>query len=75
MIFKACPLFLIFLTACKELTKKAIAKVGNAEGLRRMLIAVLLQSDFMYRNEFGEGTADRYGRKQLSPREAAFAIA
>ncbi|MEO2019834.1 MAG: DUF1588 domain-containing protein [Fuerstiella sp.] len=60
---------------CKALTAKAIGEVGNAEGLRRMLVAVLLQSDFLYRSEFGEGEADEHGRKKLTPREASFAIA
>lgn len=60
---------------CKTLTAKAIGQVGNAEGLRRMLVAVLLQPDFLYRSEFGEGKADKHGRKKLSPTEASYAIA
>ncbi len=60
---------------CKALTVKAIGEVGNAEGLRRMLVAVLLQSDFLYRSEFGEGKVDKHGRKKLSPTEASYALA
>jgi cytochrome c553 len=57
-----------------ELTRSAIGVAGNAEGLRQMLKAVLLESEFVYRLEFGAGPADENGRLRLSPREAAFAI-
>ena len=40
-----------------------------------MLKAVLLESEFVYRLEFGAGKPDEYGRVPLSPREAAYAIA
>ena len=48
---------------------------GNTEGLRQMLISVLLESEFLYRYEFGAGSVDNHGRKKLSPREASYAIA
>jgi len=56
------------------LTKDAIRVAGNTEGLRQMLIVVLLESEFLYRIEFGAGSPDRHGRKMLAPREAAYAI-
>ncbi len=58
-----------------DLTREAIQVAGNAEGLRQMLKAVLLESEFVYRMEFGAGKADEYGRVPLSQREAAYAIA
>ncbi len=58
-----------------KLAREAIAVVGNAEGLRQVLKSVLLESEFVYRLEFGEGKPDEFGRVPLSPREAAFAIA
>ncbi len=58
-----------------DLTREAIKVAGNAEGLRQMLKAVLLESEFVYRIEFGAGKADEYGRIPLSPREGAYAIA
>lgn len=58
-----------------DLTREAIKVAGNAEGLRQMLKAVLLESEFVYRLEFGAGKADEYGRVPLSPREGAYAIA
>ncbi len=58
-----------------ELTSSVIQIAGNTEGLRQMLQAVLLESEFLYRLEFGDGPADAFGRKKLSPQEASFAIA
>lgn len=56
------------------LTRNAIGLAGNTEGLRQMLMAVLLESEFVYRLEFGSGNADEFGRKKLSPQEASYAI-
>ena len=58
-----------------ELLKDSIAIGGNAEGLRQMLVSVILKSEFMYRHEFGVGEIDEHGRRKLSPREASYAIA
>jgi hypothetical protein len=63
------------LAGCLELMTASIAKVGNTEGLKRMLMAVLLQPDFLYRSELGEGPKDEHGRRRLSSREASYAIA
>ncbi|MBT5017323.1 MAG: DUF1588 domain-containing protein, partial [Planctomicrobium sp.] len=57
------------------LLRSSIKLGGNAEGLRQMLVSVLLKSEFLYRLEFGAGILDKYGRRKLSPREAAYAIA
>ncbi|MEK6236808.1 MAG: DUF1588 domain-containing protein [Planctomycetales bacterium] len=56
------------------LTRDAIDLSGNVDGLQQMLVAVLLESEFLYRLEFGAGELDEHGRKKLSPREASFAI-
>lgn len=58
-----------------ELTRSFIEVGGNTEGLRQMLVSVLLESEFLYRLEFGAGEPDRHGRKKLAPLEAARAIA
>jgi hypothetical protein len=57
-----------------DLTRTAIRLAGNTEGLRQMLVAVLLESEFLYRQEWGAGEPDTHGRRMLSPREAAYAI-
>jgi cytochrome c553 len=57
-----------------DLTISFIEIGGNTEGLRQMLVSVILESEFLYRLEFGVGQPDQHGRKLLSPREASFAI-
>ena len=57
------------------LTRDAIELGDNIDGLRQMLVAVLLESEFLYRLEFGAGEPDEFGRRKLSPREASYAIA
>ncbi len=57
-----------------KLMREAVAIGGNSEGLRQMLLTVLLESEFLYRLEFGAGPADRFGRKMLAPREGSWAI-
>jgi len=63
------------LTKYLDLTRSSIKIGGNTEGLRQLLVAVLLESEFLYRPEFGDGPVDSHGRKMLSPREGAYAIA
>ena len=58
-----------------RLLKDAIALGGNSEGLRQMLISVILKSEFMYRYEFGAGEVDEHGRRMLSAREGSYALA
>jgi len=62
------------LTKYAKLTRDAVAIGGNSEGLRQMLLAVLLESEFLYRLEFGAGAADQHGRRMLAPREGAYAL-
>ena len=57
------------------LLESTIGLAGNAEGLRQMLVSVLLESEFLYRQEFGAGELDIHGRKRLTAREASYAIA
>ncbi|QOV87388.1 DUF1588 domain-containing protein [Humisphaera borealis] len=57
------------------LTKGYLPNLGNEKAIERLIQTLILRSDFVYRQEFGEGTADQYGRKMLSPRDASFALA
>ncbi len=51
-------------------------KIGtNAKALEKMMVSVLMEPDFVYRSEFGDGKTDAFGRMTLSPREASYAIA
>jgi len=58
-----------------ELLRSSIELGGNIAGLQQMLTTVLLESEFLYRMEFGDGEVDEYGRAKLTPHEAARAIA
>ncbi|MDA8967691.1 DUF1588 domain-containing protein [bacterium] len=58
-----------------DLLATSIAVGGNIEGLRQVLVSVLLESEFLYRLEFGHGESDKHGRKRLSGTEASYAIA
>ena len=57
-----------------QLAQDAISYGGNTNGLKQLLIAVLLESEFLYRVELGSGEKDKYGRYRLSSHEASFAI-
>lgn len=58
----------------RALFDAATALSGPVAGLRQLLVAVLLESEFVYRLEFGDGAPDEHGRKRLGGREAAYAI-
>ena len=58
-----------------DLLRSSIQLAGNAEGVRQMLFAVLLESDFLYRLELGGGEPDEFGRRKLTPHEGSLAIA
>ena len=58
-----------------DLLRSSIELAGNSEGLRQMLFAVLLESDFLYRLELGGGEPDEFGRRKLTPHEGSLAIA
>lgn len=63
------------LTRYLSLLRSTIELGGNQNGLRQMLVSVLLESEFLYRHEFGSGEPDEYGRVPLASAEAAQAIA
>jgi hypothetical protein len=58
-----------------DLLRSSIQLAGNSKGLRQMLFAVLLESDFLYRLELGGGESDQFGRRKLTPHEGSLAIA
>lgn len=57
------------------LTKDYLLKLGNELTVDRLIQTLILRSEFVYRQEFGEGEADEHGRKMLSPRDASYALA
>ena len=47
----------------------------KTSALKKVMVSVLMEPEFLYRNEFGGGQLDEQGRKKLTPREASYAIA
>lgn len=52
-----------------------MAESDATSALSKMMVSVLMEPEFLYRNEFGGGTPDEFGRKKLTPREASYALA
>jgi hypothetical protein len=57
------------------LAKSYVSKLGNLKAIQKLIQTFILSSEFVYRQEFGTGEADQYGRRMLSPRDASYAIA
>ena len=52
----------------------ARARGGHLAAGRALLAAVLMQPEFLFRSELGEGPPDRFGRVRLSQSELAYAL-
>ena len=57
------------------LFKIYLAKLDRQKAIGKLIESLILNSDFAYRNEFGQGKLDEYGRQMMSPRDASYAIA
>lgn len=57
------------------LTQNYIDKLDNLKAIQKLIQTMILSSEFVYRQEFGDGEPDEYGRRMLSPRDASYAIA
>jgi Protein of unknown function (DUF1588)/Protein of unknown function (DUF1592)/Protein of unknown function (DUF1585)/Planctomycete cytochrome C len=55
--------------------KGTMAHSDTTSALKKMMVSVLMEPEFLYRNEFGGGEPDEHGRTKLTPREASYAIA
>lgn len=55
--------------------KATMAHSDTTSALKKMMVSVLMEPEFLYRNEFGGGEPDSNGRTKLTPREASYAIA
>ena len=55
--------------------KSTMAHSDTTSALKKMMVSVLMEPEFLYRNEFGGGQPDEHGRTKLTPREASYAIA
>jgi len=58
-----------------SLAKSYVSNMERERVIGKLIQTLLLRSDFVYRSEFGQGEADQYGRRMMSPRDASYAIA
>lgn len=59
----------------RELFQAYLARLGTQQALAKLTETLILNSEFVYRSEFGQGPADEHGRQLMSPRDASYAIA
>ncbi len=57
------------------LAKRYVTSMGNQKAIEKLIQTCILNSDFVYRQEFGAGEADTEGRRMMSPRDASYALA
>jgi mono/diheme cytochrome c family protein len=58
-----------------SLSQYYITNLGNEQAIKKLIQTLILRSEFVYRNEFGQGEPDKHGRRMLSPRDASYALA
>ena len=57
-----------------EMLSRQIEQFGRLGGVQKLLQTLILRSEFVYREEFGVGEPDQYGRRLLSPFQASYAL-
>ncbi|MGY8769476.1 MAG: DUF1588 domain-containing protein [Pirellulales bacterium] len=57
------------------LTQAYIQSLGREKTIEKLIQTLILNTEFVYRGEFGQGTPDVHGRRMMSPRDASYAIA
>lgn len=63
------------LNSYSSLTNNYIKDLGNLPAIEKLIQTLILRSEFVYRYEFGNSGADKYGRRMMSPRDASYALA
>ena len=58
-----------------EQFKLYASKLDRQKAIAKLIESLVLSTEFAYRNEFGEGEPDEYGRRMMSPRNASYALA
>ena len=58
-----------------ELSLANFKTMSRENGIKDLIQTILLQTEFVYRSEFGVGAPDTFGRKMMSPRDASYALA
>lgn len=58
-----------------SLASSYAVKLGREPAIKKLIQTLLLNTEFVYRSEFGQGKADAHGRRMMSPRDASYALA
>jgi len=58
-----------------SIAKEYASGLSRRELIKKMIQTVMLNTDFVYRSEFGTGEPDEHGRRMLSPYDASYALA
>ncbi len=59
----------------RELLKLFMVKLERQQAIAKLIESLILNTEFVYRHEFGAGAADEHGRRMMSPRDASYALA
>ena len=52
-----------------------MGKLDRQSAIAKLIESLILNTEFVYRNEFGQGDADEHGRRMMSPLDASYALA
>lgn len=52
-----------------------MAKLDRQSAIAKLIESLILNTEFVYRNEFGHGEPDEHGRRMMSPLDASYALA
>ncbi|ADB14998.1 Protein of unknown function DUF1588 [Pirellula staleyi DSM 6068] len=52
-----------------------MGRLGRQAAIAKLIESMILNTEFAYRYEYGQGEADQHGRRILSPRDASYALA
>ncbi|MEZ6143479.1 MAG: DUF1588 domain-containing protein [Zavarzinella sp.] len=58
-----------------DLTQKYSQQLGRQPAIEKLIQTLILNTEFVYRSEFGQSTADQHDRRMMTPRDASYAIA
>ena len=50
-------------------------QLGRQDAIAKLIESMILNTEFVYRSEYGHGQADAHGRRMMSPRDASYALA
>ena len=59
----------------RALLRVFLGKLERQEAIAKLIESLILNTEFAYRHEFGDGPADAHGRRMMSPRDASYALA